>query len=263
MKRGIILFSLICLCACSKETASVLLRAGIAPSTKSYAGEKSADTFPMCWSEGDVISVNGCLSAPLGEAFDGRSEAEFRVDGESLTAPYQLLYPASAVLSSQLTFDGVLPPMYASGDALSEPFEFHQASFGIRFSISGDMPLNSITLEAPGGESLTGSFALSFSDGSLTPLSGNALFTKDFASPEDISQTKTYTFFFSPGTFSDGIVLRADSPYGQSRRWLFASGRELVRGKMYCLPELSFVRKPGIIYVGLEEMTETEVPFEL
>lgn len=264
MKARIILLLLVGLCACSKEAGYLSLRAGISHcGTKAGAGERSGDAIPVFWSEGDVISVNGTLSSPLTAASAGLSEAEFRIAATSLTAPYHLLYPGEAGDASHVLMDGLVPPMYASGDNLADAFAFAQASFGVRLCLRGNMPLASISLEAPGGESLTGRFALSFADGSLSPVSVSSRFVKPFSPAESIPDGETFTFFFSPGTFSEGIILHATEPGGHSQAWLFAVGKTLVRGRIYSLPDLSFNHPDGIVYVSLEEMTETVVPFEL
>ncbi|MBR0240352.1 MAG: hypothetical protein IJQ52_04415 [Bacteroidales bacterium] len=231
--------------------------------TKSYLGDEEGGVFPVLWAEGDVISVNGTLTNPLTAAAAGVSEAEFRVIDASLVAPYHLLYPGEAGVSNSVVLDGILPPMYASGSDTGENFTFHQAAVGLRFSISGELPLASVTLSAPGGEKIIGRFGISFTDGTLTPSSASSEWGKIYSTPADLSEPETFTLFIAPGSFSEGLVITAENPSGDSVTWLFAKGRSLLAGKLYTLPNLTFSRPFGGWYVLLEDMTEDDVTFEL
>ena len=63
--------------------------------TRTHLGAKGEEGYPLYWSKGDKIAINGVASAPLGEEADGQVAATFTFDGE-LTAPYNVVYPAPA-----------------------------------------------------------------------------------------------------------------------------------------------------------------------
>lgn len=87
--------------SCLKETsgpenAGTVLRASLAPTTKTALGEKEGTSWPNYWQAGDRISVNGVTSVALGAEADGKSTASFSFEG-TLEAPYCAVYPADAV----------------------------------------------------------------------------------------------------------------------------------------------------------------------
>ena len=64
-------------------------------SSRTQLGEKVGDLYPLYWSEGDQISVNGVASNILPAEQAGSSKATFVVSG-ALQTPYCIAYPAAA-----------------------------------------------------------------------------------------------------------------------------------------------------------------------
>ena len=62
--------------------------------SRTQLGEKTGDVYPLYWSAGDQIAVNGTASTALGEEWNGKSSASFTVEG--VTLPYSIVYPAPA-----------------------------------------------------------------------------------------------------------------------------------------------------------------------
>ena len=62
--------------------------------TRTQLGEKAGEVYPVLWSEGDQISVNGVASAPLTASQAGKSKAEFTVNGTH--TDYNIAYPAAS-----------------------------------------------------------------------------------------------------------------------------------------------------------------------
>ena len=62
--------------------------------SRTQLGEKTGDVYPLYWSAGDQIAVNGTASTALGEEWDGKSSASFTVEG--VTLPFSIVYPAPA-----------------------------------------------------------------------------------------------------------------------------------------------------------------------
>ena len=63
--------------------------------SRTHLGEKEGDLYPLYWSEGDAIAVNGVASEPVSAAYVGKAGAEFTLNG-ALEHPYCVVYPASA-----------------------------------------------------------------------------------------------------------------------------------------------------------------------
>ena len=71
------------------------LSISMAEVTKTHLGEKVGELYPLLWSEGDAIAVNGVVSTPLTAEQADANVASFTLDGE-LEQPYCVVYPAEA-----------------------------------------------------------------------------------------------------------------------------------------------------------------------
>ena len=63
--------------------------------SRTQLGEKAGDVYPLYWSEGDKIAINGVASTPLTAEYDGKSSAVFSLDG-AIERPFHIVYPAPA-----------------------------------------------------------------------------------------------------------------------------------------------------------------------
>lgn len=57
------------------------LTLSLGEATKTYLGDKSGESYPLYWSEGDQISVNGVVSTALASESAGTTNAEFAFSG--------------------------------------------------------------------------------------------------------------------------------------------------------------------------------------
>ena len=72
-------------------------------STRTSLGEKVGDTYPVFWSEGDKISVNGIASNEAVISEENKAVATFSVDA-ILSTPYHITYPYSEGVSPKVVF---------------------------------------------------------------------------------------------------------------------------------------------------------------
>ena len=255
--------------SCSKDKsgeAGVQVKLALpCPATKVALGAEEAGAFPLVWEEGDRVSLNGTLSNPMSAGLAGKSHAAFSFADFAGASPYRLLYPGAA--DEKVTIDGKALPLYASGTNLDQVFVLHHLCCGVRLSLTGDLSLASLTLRAPGGQPIAGTFTPSFVDGSLAEVSAQSSLSVVFDTPVALSDTpQTFCLFFAPGTFSQGLSLQAQNADGTiTREWRFALGRTLEKGKLYLLPETAFTSRDWAdgCLVSLEEMSEDTISFEL
>ena len=163
--------------------------------SRTQLGERDADgEYPLYWSEGDAIAVNGVASTPLAASYNGQVAASFTFQGV-LTAPYSVVYPAPAegVTAAEglqpITFLAVQPyteGTFASGAAPMYGYateganvELHHLTGVFRFAVKGSDKLASLTLTAEG--KIAGNFDIDCTSGALT-------------AHEDASNTVTVTF---------------------------------------------------------------------
>ena len=175
--------------------------------SRTQLGEKADGLYPVYWSEGDAIAINGLVSAPLSASQAGEANATFGFSQE-LTYPYYIVYPASAAvavdeevteepteeptapvvpesvkevhfLASQPytvgTFAPQSAPMYAyavepAEDEVVAPIQLNHLAGALRFAIKGDVTLASIVVEAEGA--IAGAFSVDCANGTLTALEG-------------------------------------------------------------------------------------------
>ena len=141
--------------------------------SRTQLGEKAGDTYPLCWSEGDQISVNGVVSSALTEG--GNASASFVFDG-TLNHPYNVLYPGNdegkvVFPASQKyvagTFASGAVPMYGYTASAGEAIQMNYLAGALRFDVKGEDTLSSVVLEAESG-SLSGTYTVNCTNGALT-----------------------------------------------------------------------------------------------
>ena len=152
--------------------------------TKTHIGEKSGEAYPLYWSEGDKIAINGVASEPLTEESDGKAVAQFTLNG-TLSYPYNIVYPvpAEGVVAADglqaVTFQATqsykagsfaegAAPMYAQVASEGDAIEMKHLAGILCLVPQGDATLTSMTVESVAGK-LAGNFDLNCADGTLTP----------------------------------------------------------------------------------------------
>ena len=152
--------------------------------TKVHIDGKVGQEYPLYWSKGDKIAVNGIASAPLAAEAHGQTSATFTVEG-NLEYPYSIVYPAPAegavaaeglqvvtFLASQPYTAGSFAegstPLYAQVGAAGEAISLSHLAGVLRFAPKGEgTTLTSLVIKAEGGK-IAGNFDLNCADGTLT-----------------------------------------------------------------------------------------------
>ncbi len=172
---------------------------------RTQLGEKADDAYPLYWSEGDAIAVNGVASNPL--AAGGSANADFKFNSE-LVYPIHAVYPALAAGvvaetagAQVVTFAAVQPytagtfapgvaPMYGYTDVAGEAVQFNHLSGVLCLNVKGNGEvLTSATISSESGV-LAGNFDIDCTTGALT-------------AHADASNTVSVTF-------GEGLTLGAD-----------------------------------------------------
>ena len=152
---------------------------------RTQLGEKADEAYPLYWSEGDAIAVNGKASIALTGIGSQATNANFKFSSE-LTLPINAVYPAPAagvVAEAQgaqvVTFAAVQPytagtfapgvaPMYGYTDVEGEAVQFNHLSGVLCLNIKGNGEvLTNATIESENGV-LAGNFDIDCSTGTLT-----------------------------------------------------------------------------------------------
>ena len=150
---------------------------------RTQLGEKADGVYPLYWSEGDAIAVNGVASNPL--TAGGSDNATFSFN-EEVVYPIHAVYPASAagvVAEAEgaqvVTFAAEQPytagtfapgvaPMYGYAEAEGEAVQFNHLSGVLCFKLKGNGEvLTSATINAEKG-AIAGNFDIDCTNGTLT-----------------------------------------------------------------------------------------------
>ena len=127
------------------EVKTVFTASAFENETKTALGDKADGKYPVLWSEGDCISVNGVVSEALTAEEAGGKKASFTVKG-AVEAPYTAIYPSSARVSensvkfvsaqtpAEAGFDPAAAIMVASGE--STTLEFRQLCAYLRIVVN-------------------------------------------------------------------------------------------------------------------------------
>ena len=147
--------------------------------SRTQLGEKAGDIYPLYWSEGDKISINGIESNAIGAENAGAVAAKFTIDG-ILSYPYNVVYPAASAnevtfLAKQSYTDGSfgqgVAPMYGYAESAANVIQMHHLAGALRFDIAGAATLSKIVVKAENGN-LAGTFAVDCATGALTAVEG-------------------------------------------------------------------------------------------
>ena len=153
--------------------------------SRTQLGEKADDLYPLYWSEGDQIAVNGATSAPLTASQAGGAGAEFSFE-TVLTRPLNIIYPASdeagcvTFLAEQEykagTFAAGAAPMYGYAAEVAEgeeatPIQMNHLTGVLRFAVKGDVVLSKAVITSDSGD-LAGTYTVDCATGALTAQEG-------------------------------------------------------------------------------------------
>lgn len=155
------------------------------PTTRTSLGDKSGDTYPVYWSEGDKIAVNGAESAAAVVDASNASLANFTFSS-ALSYPYNITYPYTSTTTAEVAKvifpaeQNYVKGSFGAGDA---PMCGYVASKGdrvalkhlagvLKFPIKANrkgVVLHKIVVTSTSGASLSGEFAVNCQEVTITP----------------------------------------------------------------------------------------------
>ena len=152
--------------------------------SRTHIASKDGDSYPLYWSEGDKIAVNGVASAPLAKEAHGKSSATFVLDGV-VAYPHNIVYPAPAegvtaaeglqVVTFPATqnyvagsFDEGAAPMYAYVSDAEAQTTLHHLAGVLRIAVKGNgEKLTAMTIATESAK-IAGNFDIDCTSGALT-----------------------------------------------------------------------------------------------
>lgn len=193
--------------------------------TKTVLGLKAAGVYPVLWSVGDYITVNGVPSKPLTALEAGAATAVFHFSAPIKT-PYHVQYGTEVPAFQQYT-EGNICAFSAPMQATSYEAAFtlkHQACV-LSLPLSGSVTVAGISVSAIDG----------------TPLSGGG--TVQLTMPGggvSISSAKTFCLALRPAYLEKGLSIDVYTTEGTRMNLISFVGESLTAGTVYEFPETVF-----------------------
>jgi hypothetical protein len=265
MKRTLLFAMTLCgLLACSKEAPTeefLSIEAGLpAQTSKTSLGTKTGSSWPLLWSEGDCLFLNGVSSSALTSAQAGGAMATFKFAGVGGATVWNYTYCGlegsdctvvfpSSQSSSTGNISGNSLPMYASTESVSG---ITLAPLGavLRFSFtsSSAVTVTQIQIQTVAGEAISGNYAIGKNsagrlNGSLSASGNNRDNVVIAAGVALSSSPKPFCAVVPAGTYEKGFQARITASTGKIMDVWFntKSNKTLTAGTLYDFGESSFV----------------------
>ena len=198
--------------------------------TCTQLGEAVDGVYPVTWSEGDQITVNGVTSDPLAAADAGTANAVFTFNTENLSAPYCVAYPAAEAnqvifAAEQEYVDGTFAngaaALYGYGEEESNLTLNHLTGVLKIGVVCGedvdlfDAPIiQSVKISTIDSAPIAGAFDIDFATGDITP-TAESTSVINYSIDEKLSQDPTYIHVTVPaGIYNELYVTLEDRDGG-------------------------------------------------
>ena len=192
--------------------------------TKTHINAPVGDEYPLYWSEGDQISVNGVPSNPLSKEQAGRAAATFTVSGDHTT--YHIAYPAAPANQvlfaanqkhvGNTSFGSNVSTLYGVGSK-EEGAKLHHLTGVLKFGVTGSATLSHAQISTIDRTPIAGAFDIDFATGNVTP-SKEAVSTINYSFGEEgvqLSSTATMLHIAVPaGVYTELYVTLYDKAGG-------------------------------------------------
>ena len=191
--------------------------------SRTQLGEKAGESYPLYWSSGDKISVNGVESNEI-TVGENATVASFTIP-TTLATPYCIAYPAAAkgqVLfaaeqthASNTTFASGVSTMYAYSENGSA-IQLQHLTGVLKIGVTGSATLTHAQISNVSRAPIAGAFAIDFTNGELTPTAeAKGVINYSFGEGVALSSTPTYLHVAVPaGEYNELYVTLYDNAGG-------------------------------------------------
>ncbi|MBO4447628.1 MAG: hypothetical protein J5764_05845 [Bacteroidales bacterium] len=244
--------------------------------SRTTLGTLSNGVYPVYWSNGDRICVNGVKSTTLHGLADKTVTADFTVEG--VTAPFHIVYPslicdamdAAGKASIQLpvaqawipgSFANLSAVLYGSTEGTGAELQNLCGVVRIPLCKGSEFggTIRTITLSSASPSApLSGSFTLDTTNGSLEAVEGGSSVFLSLP-PEGValSEESPVSFFLSlpAGRYPDGFSILLESAEG-NMLCSWTEQTEVPAGIVVSLPQINFKPKSTKLIDGIDSWNE-------
>lgn len=233
-----------------------VLTAVIGADTRTMLGDKVGKEYPILWTDGDKINVNGESSS---EAVikEGSKQASFAF-GKEMSAPYSAVYPASAYKSEGVitipstqsyaagSFDPASSVMCSySGGETTLTFHHLMAYLKLSFNTESDKDnIKSISVKSAGNEAMSGDFNVDFENSALSPVADEASAVVMDCGKEGVAPGTPVIVAIPAQNYASGLQITTVDVNGDKTVHKLKSALNAVAGTVYNM-SISFELYPG------------------
>lgn len=184
---AVVLFSLF-FSGCDTDTTNVVGGDGVTeltvalPQTRTTIGTKEGNTYPLYWSEGDKIVVNGVLSEEVKIDADDKSRATFEIKSAlaypcAITYPYtsattavipKVIFPSEQTYVKDSFAEGCAPMCGYVAEKGDNVRLMHLAGV-LKFSVKGESTLQKVVVTSTSKAKLAGEFVVDCAAATIAP----------------------------------------------------------------------------------------------
>ena len=245
--------------------------------SRTQLGEKAGDLYPLQWSEGDRISINGVASTALSASEAGAASATFSVAG-SLQKPYCIAYPAAAAGQvvfadkqthvSNTTFGSGVSTMYAYSEDELGGLSLNHLTGVLKIGVVGSSKIVLAQISNANRMAIAGAFDFNFETGEATATSASKeVIEYSFGEGIQLSSEPTYIHAAVPaGEYgelyvtlydADGGVMYAAIKTDETKPLVAGKVREFSNSIVYAATDALFVVKDAASLKAFAEQAAT------
>ena len=185
--------------------------------SRTQLGEKAGEVYPLVWSEGDQISINGVESNALSASEAGQVSAVFSVVG-SPAKPYCIAYPAAPAGQvvfadkqthvSNTTFGLGVSTMYAYSEDVLGGLSLNHLTGVMKIGVTGSAKVVLAQLSNANRKPIAGAFDFDFENGEATATSSSKeVIEYSFGEGVQLSSEPTYIHAVVPAGVYDELYV--------------------------------------------------------
>ncbi len=231
--------------------------------TRTSLGSKNGDTYPVYWSEGDRIVVNGKLSEEA-QIDENRTTANFRVNAV-LSYPRSVVYPYSTSTTAEQpivefiaeqpytegTFAPHSAPMCAYTTSKNSNISLSHLASILRFPVKASFEgvvLEKIVITSTTGAKLSGEFAVNCSAATISATSNSSnVVTYTLPTNYTLSTSKTSVFHIAlPAINIDNCEIEFVERSGNKMVAKWSPSKPLEKGVVREFKEIVYKRQVGV-----------------
>ncbi len=185
--------------------------------SRTQLGEKAGEVYPLVWSEGDQISINGVESNALSASEAGQVSAVFSVAG-SPAKPYCIAYPAAPAGQvlfadkqthvSNTTFGSGVSTMYAYSEDDLGGLSLNHLTGVLKIGVVGSSKIVLAQISNANRKPIAGAFDFDFENGEATATSSSKeVIEYSFGEGVQLSSEPTYIHAAVPAGVYDELYV--------------------------------------------------------